>query len=183
MADIVLKNIYKRFGDFTAVKNLDLEIRDKEFLVLLGPSGCGKTTTLRMISGLELPSEGQILLDNEDVTQFRASKRDIAFVFQLFALYPHLSVYNNIAFPLKTQGVGKAQIEIEVQKIAKLLHIDNIMNKKPKQRSEHRSVYPVTSGFRKNMTQAIACTKLQPLTQAVHAKDKQRQATQHSEPR
>lgn len=133
MADIVLKNIYKRFGDFTAVKNLDLEIRDKEFLVLLGPSGCGKTTTLRMISGLELPSEGQILLDNEDVTQRRASQRDIAFVFQLFALYPHLSVYNNIAFPLKTQGVAKAQIESEVQKIAKLLHIDHILKKKPKQ--------------------------------------------------
>ncbi|HAK45626.1 MAG TPA: ABC transporter ATP-binding protein [Spirochaeta sp.] len=133
MADIVLKNIYKRFGDFTAVRNLDLEIRDKEFLVLLGPSGCGKTTTLRMISGLELPSDGQILLDNEDVTQLRASKRDIAFVFQLFALYPHLSVYNNIAFPLKTQGVEKKQVEIEVQKIAKLLQIDHILKRKPKQ--------------------------------------------------
>lgn len=133
MADIVLKNIYKRFGDFTAVKDLNLEIRDKEFLVLLGPSGCGKTTTLRMISGLELPSEGQILLDNEDVTQKRASQRDIAFVFQLFALYPHLSVYNNIAFPLKTQGVDKKQIDVEVQKIAKLLQIDHILKKKPKQ--------------------------------------------------
>ena len=86
MAEIVLKNVYKRFGDFTAVKDLNLEIRDKEFLVLLGPSGCGKTTTLRMISGLELPSDGSIFLDNKDVTNLRASKRDIAFVFQLFAL-------------------------------------------------------------------------------------------------
>ena len=81
MADIVLKNVYKKFGDFTAVKDLNLEVRDKEFLVLLGPSGCGKTTTLRMISGLELPTKGSIFLDNVDVTQFRASKRDIAFVF------------------------------------------------------------------------------------------------------
>ncbi len=133
MADIVLKNIYKRFDDFTAVKDLNLEIRDKEFLVLLGPSGCGKTTTLRMISGLELPSEGKILLDNEDVTFKRASRRDIAFVFQLFALYPHLTVYNNIAFPLKTQGVEKSKIDQEVKKIAKLLQIDHILNKKPKQ--------------------------------------------------
>ena len=135
MADIVLKNIYKRFGDFTAVRDLNLEIRDKEFLVLLGPSGCGKTTTLRMISGLELPSEGKILLDNEDVTFRRASRRDIAFVFQLFALYPHLTVYGNIAFPLKTQGVKKAVIEEEVQRIAKLLQIDHILKRKPKQLS------------------------------------------------
>ena len=133
MADIVLKNVYKRFGDFTAVNNLNLEIRDREFLVLLGPSGCGKTTTLRMISGLELPTEGQIMLDNKDVTFLRASRRDIAFVFQLFALYPHLSVYNNIAFPLKTQGVDRGQIDTEVKKIAKLLQIDHILGKKPKQ--------------------------------------------------
>ncbi len=133
MAEIVLKNVYKRFGDFTAVKDLNLEIRDKEFLVLLGPSGCGKTTTLRMISGLELPSDGSIFLDNKDVTSLRASKRDIAFVFQLFALYPHLSVYQNIAFPLKTQGIGKAEIDKEVQRIAKLLQIKHILKQKPKQ--------------------------------------------------
>ena len=114
MADIVLKDIYKHFKRLTAVKNLNLEIRDKEFLVLLGPSGCGKTTTLRMISGLELPSEGQILLDGEDVTMKRASERDIAFMFQLFALYPHLNAYQNIAFPLKTQGEEKSFIDSEV---------------------------------------------------------------------
>lgn len=133
MADIVLKNVYKKFGDFTAVKDLNLEIRDKEFLVLLGPSGCGKTTTLRMISGLELPTKGSIFLDNIDVTQFRASKRDIAFVFQLFALYPHLTTYQNIAFPLKTQGIDKATIDSEVHRIAKLLQIEHILRKKPKQ--------------------------------------------------
>ncbi len=133
MADIILKDVNKRFKDFTAVSNLNLEIRDKEFLVLLGPSGCGKTTTLRMISGLELPSEGQILLDGEDVTMKRASQRDIAFMFQLFALYPHLTAYQNIAFPLKTQGEDKAFIEKEVTRIAKLLQIEHILKRKPKQ--------------------------------------------------
>lgn len=132
MAEIVLKNLIKKFGDFTAVKNLDLTVRDKEFLVLLGPSGCGKTTTLRSISGLEIPTEGQILLDGEDVTKKRASQRDIAFVFQLYALYPHLTVYGNIAFPLKTQKVDKATIDAEVKKIAELLQITHILLKRPK---------------------------------------------------
>ena len=135
MAEIILKNIFKKFGDLTAVKDLNLHIREKEFLVLLGPSGCGKTTTLRMISGLELPSSGQILLDGEDVTRLRASKRDIAFMFQLFALYPHMSAYQNIAFPLKTQRVDKVTIDKEVKKIAKLLHIEHILKKRPKQLS------------------------------------------------
>lgn len=133
MADIILKDVCKRFRTLTAVNNLNLEIRDKEFLVLLGPSGCGKTTTLRMISGLELPSEGQILLDGEDVTMKRASQRDIAFMFQLFALYPHLTVYQNIAFPLKTQGEKKAFIEKEVKRISNLLQIEQILKRKPKQ--------------------------------------------------
>jgi multiple sugar transport system ATP-binding protein len=133
MAEIILKNLVKKFGDFTAVKNLNLTIRDKEFLVLLGPSGCGKTTTLRSISGLEIPTEGQILLDGEDVTKKRASQRDIAFVFQLYALYPHFTTYGNIAFPLKTQKVDKATIDAEVRKIAELLQITHILSKKPKE--------------------------------------------------
>ncbi len=135
MAEIVLKNMVKRFGDFVAVKNLDLTIYDKEFLVLLGPSGCGKTTTLRCISGLELPTEGKIFLDGEDVTMKRASQRDIAFVFQLYALYPHLTVQGNISFPLKTQRMNKKQIKEEVAKVAKLLHIEHILHRKPKQLS------------------------------------------------
>ncbi len=133
MAEIVLKNLVKQYGDFTAVNNLDLTIRDKEFLVLLGPSGCGKTTTLRSISGLEIPTDGQILLDGEDVTTRRASQRDIAFVFQLYALYPHLTAYGNIAFPLKTQSIDKATIEREVNKIADLLQIKHLLKKKPKE--------------------------------------------------
>jgi multiple sugar transport system ATP-binding protein len=132
MAEVVLRNLVKRFGDFVAVKNLDLTIRDKEFLVLLGPSGCGKTTTLRCISGLEIPTEGKIYLGEEDVTTQRASRRDIAFVFQLYALYPHLTAYGNISFPLRTQRMPRKQVREEVLKTAKLLQIEHILNKKPK---------------------------------------------------
>jgi multiple sugar transport system ATP-binding protein len=135
MAEIVLENIVKNFGKLIAVNNLNLDIKDKEFVVLLGPSGCGKTTTLRMISGLELPDEGKILLDGEDVTFQRASKRDIAFVFQLYALYPHMTVYGNMAFPLKTQGFGRAKVNAEIKRAAELLRIGHILNKKPKELS------------------------------------------------
>jgi len=132
MAEIVLKNMYKRFDDFTAVKDLNLTINDKEFLVLLGPSGCGKTTTLRCISGLEIPSEGEILLDGEDVTNRRASQRDIAFVFQLYALYPHMTAYENIAFPLRTQKMPKKTVHDEVMQAAELLKIKHILTTKPR---------------------------------------------------
>jgi multiple sugar transport system ATP-binding protein len=122
----------KQFGDFTAVKNLDLTIHNGEFLVLLGPSGCGKTTTLRCISGLEIPSSGKILLDGVDVTSRRASQRDIAFVFQLYALYPHMSAYKNIAFPLKAQGYSKDEIDKEMERVVKMLRIEHILKRKPK---------------------------------------------------
>jgi multiple sugar transport system ATP-binding protein len=135
MAEIVIKNLIKRFGKLEAVKDLELEIRDKEFLVLLGPSGCGKTTTLRCISGLEIADEGKILIDGKDVTYKRASQRDIAFVFQLYALYPILSVYENIAFPLKAQKYHKEKIREEVGKVAKILQIEHVLHKKPKELS------------------------------------------------
>ena len=114
MAEILLKEITKRFDKLIAVNDLNMKINDKEFLVLLGPSGCGKTTTLRCISGLEIPDEGRIYIDDKDVTTKRASERDIAFVFQLYALYPHMNVYSNIAFPLVTQRVPKQEIKEEV---------------------------------------------------------------------
>ncbi len=135
MAEIILENIVKKFDDMTAVKNLNLTIRDKEFLVLLGPSGCGKTTTLRSISGLETPTSGKIYIGGENVTGKRASQRDIAFVFQLYALYPHMTSYKNIAFPLKSQKLPKQKIEEEVEKVASLLRIKSILGKKPKQLS------------------------------------------------
>ncbi len=130
MAEIIAKNLNKKFGDFTAVSNSNLTINDGEFFVLLGPSGCGKTTTLRMIAGLEFPTSGNIYLDSEDVTFLRASQRDIAFVFQLFALYPHMNVEKNIGYPLKTQRVARSEIKIRVQEVAKLLHLEHILKSK-----------------------------------------------------
>lgn len=129
MAEIILQDVHKRFGDFVAVHDVDMQINTGEFFVLLGPSGCGKTTTLRMIAGLELPTSGKILLDKEDVTNLRASKRDIAFVFQLFALYPHMNVFRNLAFPLKSQGVSRRETHERVTEIAKLLRIEHLLNK------------------------------------------------------
>ncbi len=107
MAQIELQQVEKMFGDKYAVKPMDLTIHDGEFVCLLGPSGCGKTTTLRMISGLETVTGGKILLDGENVTWRHPSERDIAFVFQFYALYPHMTVRDNIAFPLQAEGMNK----------------------------------------------------------------------------
>ena len=110
MAEIRVESLKRSFGSFNAVRNSNFVVEDGEFLALLGPSGCGKTTTLRMIAGLELPTSGKILLDGGDVTMLRARDRDIAFVFQLFALYPHMNVRRNISYPLVNQGVARAEI-------------------------------------------------------------------------
>ena len=128
MAEIRIENLHKAFGDFVAVHDSTLTIHDGEFFVLLGPSGCGKTTTLRMIAGLEIPTSGQILLDGEDVTFLRAAKRDIAFVFQLFALYPHMNVKQNLAFPLKSQGTPRSEIKERLGEVAKLLRIEHLLD-------------------------------------------------------
>ena len=129
MAEIRVQNLQKKFGDFTAVKDSSFTIPDGSFFCLLGPSGCGKTTTLRMIAGLELPSSGSIFLGGEDVAFKRASERDIAFVFQLFALYPHMNVRKNIGFPLLCQGIAASEIKSRVEETAKLLRIDHILDK------------------------------------------------------
>lgn len=129
MAEIRIEKLRKEFGSFVAVKESDFTVADGEFVCLLGPSGCGKTTTLRMIAGLELPSSGKILLGGEDVTFNRARDRDIAFVFQLFALYPHMNVRKNIAFPLLAQGVGNSQIRARVEEAAKILRIDHLLDR------------------------------------------------------
>ena len=113
MAEIRIEHVAKTFGTFTAVKGVNFTVDHGSFFVILGPSGCGKTTTLRMIAGLELPTSGRILLDGEDVTALPASARDIAFVFQLFALYPHMNVRQNIGFPLRCQNYPRAEIRQE----------------------------------------------------------------------
>ncbi len=129
MAEIVIKNLRKDFGAFTAVKSSSFTIADGEFFMLLGPSGCGKTTTLRMIAGLELPTSGEIWIDGEEVAQKPASKRDIAFVFQMFALYPHLNVRGNISYPLISQGMPRAQVRAKVAEVAAILGIESILDR------------------------------------------------------
>jgi multiple sugar transport system ATP-binding protein len=129
MAQIVIRNLRKEFGDFVAVKGSSFTIEDGEFFMLLGPSGCGKTTTLRMIAGLELPSSGEILIDGENVARRPASQRDIAFVFQMFALYPHMNVRRNIAYPLVSQGMPRAQVRAKVAEAARILGIEEILDR------------------------------------------------------
>jgi len=129
MAEIVIRNLRKDFGDFNAVKASSFTIRDGEFFMLLGPSGCGKTTTLRMIAGLELPTSGEIWIDGEEVSQKPASQRDIAMVFQMFALYPHMNVRRNIGYPLVSQGWSRHRVKAKVEEIAKILDITDILNK------------------------------------------------------
>ncbi|HEX8681324.1 MAG TPA: ABC transporter ATP-binding protein [Ardenticatenaceae bacterium] len=131
MATIEFRDVEKRFGAFQAVKPMNLTIQDGEFVVLLGPSGCGKTTTLRMISGLESVSTGTILLDGRDVTWAHPSARDIAFVFQFFALYPHMTVRENIAFPLQAQGESKELIQQRVGEVSRLLQIEPLLGIRP----------------------------------------------------
>lgn len=129
MADIVIKNLRKDFGDFNAVKASSFEVKDGEFFMLLGPSGCGKTTTLRMIAGLELPTSGEIYIDGEEVSQKPASRRDIAFVFQMFALYPHMNVRRNISYPLVSQGMKRADVRAKVAEVAAILGIESILDR------------------------------------------------------
>ncbi len=129
MAQIRIENVRKDFGSFTAVQSSSFTIEDGEFFMLLGPSGCGKTTTLRMMAGLELPTSGEIYIDGEEVGMKRASERDIAFVFQMFALYPHMNVGKNISYPLVSQGMPKAQVKKKVGEIAEILGITDILNR------------------------------------------------------
>ncbi|GGK20394.1 ABC transporter ATP-binding protein [Salinarimonas ramus] len=128
MAEIVIKDLRKEFGDFTAVKGSSFTIADGEFFMLLGPSGCGKTTTLRMIAGLELPTSGEIWIDGEEVSKKPASQRDIAFVFQMFALYPHMNVRRNIAYPLVSQGLPRAKVNEKIAEVARILGIEDILD-------------------------------------------------------
>jgi multiple sugar transport system ATP-binding protein len=129
MAQIVIRNLKKEFGDFTAVRESSFTIEDGEFFMLLGPSGCGKTTTLRMIAGLELPTSGEIYLDGEEISQKPPRERDIAFVFQMFALYPHMNVRKNISYPLVSQGMRRAKVREKVAEAARILGIEGILDR------------------------------------------------------
>ena len=129
---LLLQNVTKRFGNVIAVNQANLEIRDKEFIVLVGPSGCGKSTTLRMVAGLEEITEGNIYIGDTLVNDVPPKDRDIAMVFQNYALYPHMDVYNNMAFGLKLRKFPKAEIDKRVKEAARMLGIENLLDRKPK---------------------------------------------------
>ena len=135
MSSIKLKNVSKWFGNNLVIKNVNLEIQDGEFVVLVGPSGCGKSTLLRIISGLEDLDEGKILINLEDVTSKIPSERELSMVFQSYALYPHMNVSENIGFSLKTSGVDKELLKKKIAEVAKILKLDNLLNRLPKQLS------------------------------------------------
>jgi ABC-type sugar transport system ATPase subunit len=132
---ILLQNIGKRYGAVSVVGNLSLNIHDGEFVVLLGPSGCGKTTTLRMIAGLEQPTSGEILIDDRRVNDLPPQKRDIAMVFQSYALYPHMTVAENIAYPLRVRRLAPAEIQTQVNQTAAMLEIESLLNRRPRELS------------------------------------------------
>ncbi len=131
MADIELRGVTKRWGSFTGVQNLDLHIRDKEFLVLLGPSGCGKTTTMRMIAGLEDASSGTILIGGKPVNGLDPKDRDVAMVFQSYALYPNLSVYENIRFPLRVRRIPQGEHDARVRRAADMVELGDLLDRRP----------------------------------------------------
>lgn len=135
MASVTYKNVWKKFGDVVAVQDLNLAIEDKEFLVLVGPSGCGKTTALRCLAGLEEITSGEVLIGNQVVNDVAPKDRDIAMVFQSYALYPHMSVYDNMAFGLKLRKLDKADIDRRVQESARTLGIEGLLKRKPKELS------------------------------------------------
>ena len=135
MASVKYEHVYKRYGDLTVINDLSLDIADKEFIVFVGPSGCGKSTSLRMLAGLEEISEGNIFIGDRLVNDVAPKDRDIAMVFQSYALYPHMSVYENMAFGLKLRKTPKAEIDRRVKEAADLLGIEKLLDRKPKQLS------------------------------------------------
>ena len=131
MAEIQLRNVGKRWGSFIGVDNFDLTIADREFLVLLGPSGCGKTTTMRMIAGLEDITEGEITIDGKVVNDLDPKDRDVAMVFQSYALYPNMNVYENIRFPLKVRGIDPATHDDRVRRASAMVELDDFLHRRP----------------------------------------------------
>jgi multiple sugar transport system ATP-binding protein len=135
MAQVLIRGLNKKYDEVHAVKDVNLEIRDKEFVVLVGPSGCGKTTTLRMVAGLETITSGHVLIGDKIVNELSPMDRDIAMVFQNYALYPHMSVYDNMAFGLKMRKFSRADIGRRVQEAADILGLSDYLKRKPRQLS------------------------------------------------
>ena len=162
MTQIELRGVQKWFGSVQVIKDLNLVIEDNEFIVLLGQSGCGKTTTLRAIAGLETIDEGDILIDGQTVQHLKAAARDIAMVFQSFSLYPHMTVYENIAFPLRATGMNRSELDSQVQAIAKVLRIGDLLDRKPS---------ALSGGDMQRVAIGRALVRLQHLRRRVHLQD------------
>jgi multiple sugar transport system ATP-binding protein len=135
MASVTFNNVSKKFGEFVAVNNFNLKIKDKEFLVLLGPSGCGKTTTMRMVAGLEEATSGDIYIDADRINDVLPKYRDVAMVFQSYALYPHLTVEDNIGYPLKIRKVPLAERQRQIAEVARRVELDSMLSRLPKELS------------------------------------------------
>jgi multiple sugar transport system ATP-binding protein len=135
MAKVELRRLWKRYGEVVAVEDFSLVTGDGEFIVLVGPSGCGKTTTMRVIAGLEVASEGRVLFDDQDVTDELPHKRDVAMVFQNYALFPHLNVFSNMAFGMRLRKLPRAEIEERIRKTAQVLGIEEILHRRPRELS------------------------------------------------
>lgn len=131
MAEVHIRNLKKQFGEYMAVDDLNLTVADGEFITLVGPSGCGKTTTLRMIAGLEHQTSGDIRIGARSVSRLPPGERDVSMVFQFYALYPHLSAYENLAFPLRTQKVSRSETDQRVREAARLLNIEHLLDRRP----------------------------------------------------
>ena len=135
MASLELRKVQKRFGETTVIHGVDLEVRDGEFMVFVGPSGCGKSTLLRMIAGLETVSDGEMIIDGKGVNELSAAQRGLAMVFQSYALYPHMTVYQNLAFGLENIGTKRAEIDAKVDAAARMLQLDALLGRRPTQLS------------------------------------------------
>ena len=135
MAEIRIRNLHKRFAAFTAVKDSSLVLEDGRFVVLLGPSGCGKTTTLRMIGGFELPTSGRILLGEREITAEPPERRPVNMVFQSYALFPHMSVFDNVAFGLRRKGVDSASAKTRVNEMLELVQLEGKSDRRPRELS------------------------------------------------
>src|SRR5512135_1125640 len=135
MASLTIQNLSKSFGPVRAVQDVNLEIKDGEFIALLGPSGCGKTTTLRMVAGLETGDSGTICIGPKDVSALPPRDRDVAMVFQDYALYPHMNVMENVGYPLKVRGIQRTELQNRVRQVAVQLQIDSLLERRPSQLS------------------------------------------------
>ena len=135
MAEVVVRDLFKSFGSVVAVDHINFEVQDREFVVLLGPSGCGKTTTLRMIAGLEIPDGGTIEIGKRDVTYLEPKDRNVGMVFERYALYPHLSVFENLAYPLRVRKQSLQQIKKRVSEVAEILQIQALVGRQTNQLS------------------------------------------------